>query len=295
MLRILAPAKLNLHLEILAREESGFHQLETLFCALDLADELELALTDTPAVELHVEGEELGAPEDNLVHRAARAFFAESGVGGGVHIRLHKHIPVGAGLGGGSSDAAATLVALDRLHREPLGARRRLALGARLGSDVPFFLCGSPLALAWGRGGRLLPLEPLPAAEVLLVVPPGTVATAAAFAELAARRAARDAEAAVRVLRLQRFASWDDVAGHATNDFEDVVLPRLPELYRARDILRAEGALFTLLTGSGSVYFGVFRDGGALRRAAAAIALGLPGVRTLATRTAAPAAPPPFG
>ena len=295
MLRISAPAKLNLHLEILAREESGYHQLETLFCALELADELDLELTGAAGVELHVEGADTGSPEDNLVHRAARAFLEESGVGGGVKLTLRKRIPVGAGLGGGSSDAAATLLALDRLHREPLGARRRLALGARLGSDVAFFLCGSPLALAWGRGDRLLPLEPLPAADVLLVVPPGAVATAAAYGELAALRRERNLPPTPRVLRLHRLASWEDVASHATNDFEDVVLPRLPELYQARDLLRGEGALLTLLTGSGSVYFGVFPDGSRLQRAAAAIEAALPNVRTIATRTAAPAAPPPFG
>src|SRR3972149_1737728 len=118
MLRVLAPAKLNLHLEILAREADGYHQLETLFCALELADELELEQTAS-GVELSVEGDTpanpsgMGAVAENLVYLAAQLFLRETGVTGGVRIRLRKRIPIGAGLGGGSSDAAATLLALD--------------------------------------------------------------------------------------------------------------------------------------------------------------------------------------
>lgn len=295
MIRVPAHAKLNLRLEVLAREETGFHQIETLFCALELADELTVELTRTPGIELTVTGAELGPPQDNLVQRAATAFFAASGAPGGARISLHKRIPAGAGLGGGSSDAAATLGALDVLHRDALGVKGRLAVGARLGSDVPFFLCGSPLALAWGRGGRLLPLEPLPAAEVLLLVPEHGVPTAEAYATLAAARAGTDRTPEPRVVRLHRLGDWHDVARHARNDFEPVVLPRIPELAGAREVLHRHGALFSLLTGSGAVYYGVFADAGRLHAAARDLATSHPGLRTLATRTASPPAPPPFG
>lgn len=295
MIRVPAPAKLNLRLEVLAREESGYHQLETLFCALDLADELTVELTRAAGIELTVTGAELGPLGDNLVHRAAAAYFAASAVTGGARITLHKRIPAGAGLGGGSSDAAATLSALDALHHDALGAKGRLALGARLGSDVPFFLCGSPLALAWGRGGRLLPLEPLPAADVLLLVPAHGVSTAEAYAALAAARPPAQSTPEPRVVRWQRLADWHDVARNARNDFELVVLPRIPELAGARDVLHRHGALFSLLTGSGAVFYGVFTDAGRLHAADRELATSHAGLRTIATRTAALPAPPPFG
>jgi len=298
VVRVLAPAKLNLHLEILAREDSGYHQLETLFCALELADELELEPA-AGGVELVIEaatpeaGAGLGRVTDNLVYRAAQLYLAQVGLAEGVRIRLHKRIPVGGGLGGGSSDAAATLLALDRMHRDRLGARGRLRLAAQLGSDVPFFLCGSPLALAWGRGGRLLPLEPLSSLPVLLLLPGQGVATGEAYAELDRRRQGTATATPPEVLRTSRLTDWDHLARHARNDFEDVVFELLPQLAAAKQALLREGAVMAQLTGSGSTVFGVFRDQGRLQRAAdAAAALG---IRTLLTRTACPPSPPPFG
>jgi 4-diphosphocytidyl-2-C-methyl-D-erythritol kinase len=297
MVRVHAPAKLNLHLEVLAREESGFHQLETLFCELELADELEFE--PSPAgIELVLEGAapgigDIGATEDNLVFRAASLFLQDTGVAEGVRIRLRKHIPVGGGLGGGSSDAAATLLALDRMHRGRLGEHGRLRLGARLGSDVPFFLCGSPLALAWGRGGRLLPLEPLPSLPVLLLLPGSGVSTAAAYQALDRLRGGRQTGGEPSVLRGSLLTDWDYLAHHSRNDFEEVVFEQLPALATARQLLLDQGALLARLTGSGSSIFGVFRDRGRLQRAAeAAASLGL---ESLETRTACPPNPPPFG
>jgi len=142
MVRRGAPAKVNLSLRVLARERSGYHQLETLFCALELRDEIEIE-RGGGALSLQVEGAELGPPEENLVHRAAVAFHDAAGIRPDTRIRLRKRIPAGAGLGGGSSDAAATLAALNALHGAPLGPTHLLRLGAELGSDVPFFLCGS--------------------------------------------------------------------------------------------------------------------------------------------------------
>jgi 4-diphosphocytidyl-2-C-methyl-D-erythritol kinase len=298
MVRVNAPAKLNLHLEVLAREESGYHQLETLFCELELADEL--VLEPAPAdVQVTLESATsdiaaaIGPPEHNLVFRAARLYLQETGVHEGVRILLRKRIPVGGGLGGGSSDAAATLLALDRMHRGRLGEQGRLRLGARLGSDVPFFLSGSPLALAWGRGGRLLPLEPLPCLPVLLLIPGRGMSTPTAYEALDRARAAHPFSAEPGVLRPSLLADWDYVAHHSRNDFEQVVFEAMPELADAHELLRQHGALLARLTGSGSTVFGVFREQGKLQRASAAAA-GL-GFASLQTRTACPPNPPPFG
>ncbi|NJD11061.1 MAG: 4-(cytidine 5'-diphospho)-2-C-methyl-D-erythritol kinase [Gemmatimonadetes bacterium] len=298
MIRVLAPAKLHLHLEILAREESGYHQLETLFCELELADELELepvarGVDVVLAATTPDASAALGPVPDNLVYRAARLYLEETGVGEGVRIRLTKRIPVGAGLGGGSSDAAATLLALDRLHRDRLGNAGRLRLGARLGSDVPFFLCGSPLALAWGRGGRLLTLEPLPPHPVLLLLPEERMSTAEAYAAVDRRRAGQEAGPEPSVLRPGRLGDWEHIARHARNDFEAVVFERHPHLAEAKRLLQREGALLALLTGSGSTVFGIFRDQGKLHRAVAAAETA--GLHTIVTRTVCPPSPPPCG
>ncbi len=206
--RITAPAKVNLRLRVLAREASGYHSLETVFCAISLADTLTVRRSE-PGIRLIVEGAvDTGPPERNLVVRAAERMEQELGSGLGVEIHLHKQIPAAAGLGGGSSDAAACLRALNALLGEPIAPERLLQMGAELGSDVPFFLCGSPLALAWGRGERLLPLPPLPERCVLVAYPGEPISTADAFARVAERRVDSAGPEAFS-FPLNALGSWD--------------------------------------------------------------------------------------
>ncbi|RPH32364.1 MAG: 4-(cytidine 5'-diphospho)-2-C-methyl-D-erythritol kinase, partial [Chloroflexi bacterium] len=160
---IAAHAKLNLFLRVLSREADGFHGLETLFCLVDLADRLQVERRDGKAITIEVEGADVGPPESNLAVRAAALVLAATGERFGVHLTLTKRIPVQAGLGGGSSDAAAALIAVNHLANGAIPRHELLQFAARLGSDVPFFLSGAPLALGWGRGERLLQLPPLPA------------------------------------------------------------------------------------------------------------------------------------
>lgn len=303
-----APAKLNLFLRILAREESGFHQIETLFCALELCDEVEVERSTGP-IDITVKAEatagnsiatQLAAsPRDNLVHRAARAFFDKTGLDGGATITLTKRVPSAAGLGGGSSDAAATLVALNELYGRPLQRDDLLAIAATLGSDVPFFVCGAPLALAWGRGTRLLPINTLAQKSVVLVASNESVGTADAYNDLAQHRAQRNPrEQLDPIIRdLAALHDWSDVAYGSVNDFEAVIFARIPELSRIRDDLARHGAIMARMTGSGSVVFGVFDDDERAEAAAHAIANDFRNVRTILTRTATHdvslSAPPP--
>jgi 4-diphosphocytidyl-2-C-methyl-D-erythritol kinase len=254
---IAAPAKLNLWLRVLERMESGFHSLETLFCAVSLEDRIHIQ-PGPPGVRLTVAGPvDLGPPERNLVHRAAALYLATSEKEGGVDIRLDKRIPAAAGLGGGSSDAAATLRALNVLFDSPLSDGDLLTLGSELGSDVPFFLCGSPVALAWGRGERLLALPPLPARRVLIAHPGEPMPTTEAFARLAALRS-DGYRAPLAKVHAHQLASWEAVAALAWNDFEPVALAMVPVLEPALELLRNAGAVPTLLSGSGAAIFGVF-------------------------------------
>jgi len=281
---VLAPAKINLRLRVLAREETGFHQLETLFCALGFADRLEIQ--DGDGLRLSVTGADVGPPEGNLVFRAARAFFRETGIDEAASIRLHKTIPAGAGLGGGSSDAASCLLALNQRFDRPLAPGTLLRIAADLGSDVPFFLVDSPIALAWNRGDRLLPLPPPPAAPVLLVIPDFPISTPAAYRDLAIHRAATGApDAGPLVLDRRAFDSWTDLAALAVNDFEPPTFARFPELARIRDTLCDEEAILALLSGSGSALFGIFADRDRRDLAADRIRQRFPRLRLIPTET----------
>jgi 4-diphosphocytidyl-2-C-methyl-D-erythritol kinase len=281
-LTLRAPAKVNLRLSVLAREMSGYHQIETVFHALDLADELTATAADGD-IQLTVDGHDAGPVADNLVMRAARLFQEASGETIGVQFRLAKRIPAGAGLGGGSSDAAAALLAMNTLCREPLAPDALIALAATIGSDVPFFLCGSPHALAWGRGNRLLTLPPLPSRPVLVVAPPFASPTAEAYRRLAETP---PPPAPARTWSYPALVHWDDVAAAAVNDFEPVFLPDHPPLQAALDALHSAGAAPALLAGSGSALFGVFRDEATRKDAARHMARTWPELRLIQTRTA---------
>lgn len=293
-LRQHAHAKLNLSLRVLAREQSGYHQIETLFCALALADAIDIVPRDDDVVTLDVAPDDTGHRPDlgptplNLAWRAADSFRRTTGCGG-VTITLTKRIPHGAGLGGGSSDAAAVLRAMNALRGQPLSADALFQLGAQLGSDVPFFLSAASLALGWGRGGRLLPLAPLPPATVLLAVPAEKVPTADAYAALAHARTSApeqqslDPAMTAAVLTVPR--TWQEAGRMAVNDFEDVVFRQIPLLADLRAELAHTGASVARMTGTGSVVFGVFEDPDDAARARRAIEDRHGGVRIMVTTT----------
>lgn len=251
-----AQAKVNLALRILAREDGGYHQLETLFARIDLADSVRVA-TDTAGRELTLEGADVGPPERNLAWRAAEAFMAEAGWPRGFAIHVEKRIPVGGGLGGGSADAGAVLRILNAIAPRPLADATLFTLAYRLGADVPFVTLDAPYALAWGRGERLLALNPLPAREVLLCLPPFGVETAAAFGWIDAQRREEPlrAPAPMRARDLDR---WDGVTRIAENDFETPVIHRHPGIAACLEALGAAGARIARMSGSGSTVFGVF-------------------------------------
>ena len=222
--RVVAQAKVNLFLRVLAREAGGHHQLETLFQRLELGDDVRVRV-DVPGRALDCRGAEVGPVEHNLAWRAALAYADAAGWPAGFALEVDKRIPVGGGLGGGSADAGAVLRCLDALAPRPLGGHALLALAATLGADVPFLTAEAPLALAWGRGERMLALPALPERHAHLALFDEGVSTADAFAQLAERRAARGERPNPVVWTVERLSRWDDVALVATNDFEDVVLP----------------------------------------------------------------------
>ena len=253
-----AHAKANLFLRVLGREADGYHSLETLFCRLELADTLTAERGEGRGVTLTVDGLECGPIEQNLARRAAEAVLQLVRVPFGVRLTLHKRIPVGAGLGGGSADAAAALAAVNQLAEHSVPRAELFHLAARLGADVAFCFSEASLALAWGRGERLMLLPALPSAPVLLVTPAAPVRTAQAYGWLDEARSGTIRRGAL-ALDGAALAGWSDVARMAGNDFESVVFGRLPQVREAFEALARTGPLLCRMTGSGSTLLAVYR------------------------------------
>lgn len=256
-----AAAKLNLFLRVLAREEDGYHAVETLFCRIGLADTLTVEPRDSAGITLAVEGSgpEVGPDEENLAVRAARLVLDATGNRFGVAITLTKRIPVAAGLGGGSSDAAAALQAVNALAGNAIPRHELFQFAARLGADVPFFLSGASLALGWGRGERLFVVPPLPRAPVLVLCPPIAIRTVEAYGWVDQVRAGAGRRGAV-ALDLEALASWGSVGRMAGNDFEVPVFGKHPEVRAAYEALAETQPVVCRLSGSGAALFAIYRS-----------------------------------
>ena len=287
--RVAAHAKLNLVLRILARETSGYHQIETAFALLELADELEVRRVES-GVALEVDGPDLGPADDNLAVRAARAVLEATGNRFGVALRLTKRIPVRAGLGGGSSDAAAALHAVNALAGNPVPRHELLHLATRLGADVAFCASGAPLALAWGRGERLFRAPAPPAAPALIAVPSIAVATPDAYRWWDEANPTPVSRGPV-VLDVEALATWGSIGRLGGNDFESPVFAKHPELRALYERLAGTGPVWVRLCGSGSAVAAVYKK--EKERDDAAERVGTKGQRLIATTTRATAAPAP--
>lgn len=261
VLDVAAHAKVNLSLRVLAREADGYHNIETLFCRISLADSVRVERTAAAGVTLEVTGADTGTVDENLAVRAARIVIEATGVKFGVHIALTKRIPVRSGLGGGSSDGAATLLAVNQLAGNAVPRHELLQMAARLGSDVPFFVSGGGLALAWGRGERMLRLPPLPPSPALVLLSSVGVSTPEAYRWVDATQQGQARRGAL-ALDLEAVSSWGSIARLAGNDFESAVFGHHPELKRAFEILAGTHPLLCRMSGSGSALFAVYRSEG---------------------------------
>jgi 4-diphosphocytidyl-2-C-methyl-D-erythritol kinase len=261
--RIQAQAKLNLHLRILNREESGFHTIETIYHLIEYADEVKVSIENDGRRVLDVNGADLGSVESNLAYRAVLAYYDACNWPPGFTIEVDKKIPAGAGLGGGSADAAAVLRALDSLHRQPLGDKRLIGIGASLGADVPFLVSSEVMALAWGHGERMLGLAALPQRDVLLVTPDFQVSTADAYSWVDADRPsggeiAEHSASDLLLISDEMLSSWKSVAKLNRNDFIAPVADRHPEIRTYLENLNGTGSFLASMTGSGSTLFGLY-------------------------------------
>ena len=258
-MQLFAPAKINLYFKILRRREDRFHEIETLMAPISLWDELTIEPNEKDnRIEFSCDDPTLLAGEDNLVLRAARSFFAELKAKPRVRIELRKKIPHGAGLGGGSSDAASTLLGLNEVHDRPLTPVRLTTLAAAIGSDVPFFLGGSA-ALCRGRGEIVEPVANLRRLPLLLFKPDFGVPTPWAYEQWHESRELPGVSYAAQVIGQQRFS----------NDLERPVFEKYVFLARMKEWLRPQPEVAAaLLSGSGSTVFAVLRDSAAAKKLA---------------------------
>jgi 4-diphosphocytidyl-2-C-methyl-D-erythritol kinase len=265
-----AYAKVNLRLDVLGRRADGYHELRTIFQAISLHDTLVLETKREPGIELRIAGNSqlAGEPgQDNLVHRAIEELGREIGLQQGVHAVLTKRIPVGRGLGGGSSDAAAALVGLLRLTGKRIAAARLLEIASGLGADVPFFLHGGR-ALGIGRGDEIYPLPDVVRRQLLVISPHEiSVPTKDAYEWLS-----QELTNGEDPTKLMRFCAlcWRPQGGALSNDFEAAVFPRYSRLAAIKRELLQQGAAEASLAGSGSAVFGIYQHPAKARRAARA-------------------------
>ncbi|MEO8594535.1 MAG: 4-(cytidine 5'-diphospho)-2-C-methyl-D-erythritol kinase [Candidatus Solibacter sp.] len=265
--RVRALAKINLDLRVLGKRPDGFHELRTIFQTVSLYDTLEISYAASRQTEITLNDDLQIA--DNLVVRAARLLMESIGVSGRVEMRLVKRIPMGAGLGGGSSDAAAVLLALPALAGWSVDLPKLSAIGEQLGSDVPFFLLGGA-AVGIGRGSELFPLPDLPSRQGLLAAPGVHVDTAQAYRDLSPRLTTELQQNKIFSFQAVTWGSAGGGPGRlaaARNDFESVVFEQHPDLARYKKKLLSAGADAALMTGSGSALFGLFPDRNGINRA----------------------------
>ncbi len=254
-----ALAKINLFLRVFSRDDEGYHGLETLLCLIGLGDILTAARREGNGVTIEVVGPDVGPDEENLAVRAATRVLQATGNHFAVHLRVEKRIAVRAGLGGGSSDAAAALHAVNSLAGNVVPRHELLQFAAQLGSDVPFFMTGAPLALAWNRGERMIRLPPLPPSPALLVIPDVPIATPEAFSWIDQSRTSGTRRGAV-ALDLAALSQWGDIGRMAGNDFESAVFGRHSQIRAAFEALAATKPLVCRMSGSGSTLFGIYRS-----------------------------------
>ncbi|MBN1471207.1 MAG: 4-(cytidine 5'-diphospho)-2-C-methyl-D-erythritol kinase [Syntrophaceae bacterium] len=256
----IAPAKVNLFLRVLRKRTDGYHDIFSLMQKISLHDEL-IFSSRPKGIVLHCPGTNLPANKSNLVFRAAKAIFDYCNYVRGMEITLIKRIPMTAGLGGGSSDAATTLIALNKICSFKLKKSELIKIGSKIGADVPFFIFGNE-ALATGIGDKLKHLRKLPSLHLLLIKPGFELSTKMVYKNLNLRlTSGKNNYSIPRILDLS------DIIQVLHNDLESVSMKIHPELADLKKLLLSHGALGALMSGSGPTVFGLFRNGKEARKA----------------------------
>ncbi|MCL6582070.1 MAG: 4-(cytidine 5'-diphospho)-2-C-methyl-D-erythritol kinase [bacterium] len=256
---IRAPAKINLGLSVLGKRGDGYHNIRTLFQAVSLSDELKF-WPAKEGIELICQGDEkIPSDQENIVWKAARLIMSSYCIPGGVRILIHKRIPLAAGLGGGSSDAAATLRGLTELFHLHLTTDELMAMGKQLGADVPFFLLGHPCALGEGIGAELTPMPPLPDSWIIILNPGFPILTQWVYTKTSLLLTKKSNHINMVQFFLKEH-NLSQIGYHLHNDLEAVVIERYPVVAELKNRLFSAGAVGAAMSGSGASVFGIFAD-----------------------------------
>ena len=252
-----APAKVNLFLEILGKRDDGFHEIETIMQEIDLADSLQFEETQE-GVKLECNDKNIPVNQDNLVCKAANLILKECGIKKGVLINLEKNIPVGAGLGGGSSDAATTLKALNSLWKVGLNNEELIEFAAKLGSDIPFFINGKT-ALCRGRGELITPVEVRNRMDYIILFPRVHISTETIYKNLKIdlTKKRKDVSFFLDALKYSEVAS---ISKLLFNRLEEIIFATYPDLLQVKSTLESFGFCGLSISGSGSAFFGLCND-----------------------------------
>jgi len=264
-MKILSPAKINLFLHIVGKRPDGYHNLVSLMCCVGLYDTVSFDF-DTAGISVVCGHPAVPKDNTNLACQAADRFLKKIDKTGGVTISIDKHIPVGAGLGGGSSNAAAVMLGLNRYYGHPLSRDELVAIGLSVGADVPFFIYQKP-AVATGVGEKLKPYKGLKPLSVLLVYPGFGISTAEMYKTINLRLT----KCGKKFNNISFYNQGFDIANHLCNDFETVAESRYPEIALIKAELLKHGAEGALMSGSGSSVFGLFVESEKARKAYGAL------------------------
>jgi len=248
-----SPAKVNLYLRVIRKREDGYHDILSLMQRISLCDELTFS-PSRDGIAVRCPGTPLPEDEGNIVYRAAAAFFSRTGLSPGVDITIRKRIPIAAGLGGGSSNAATTLMTLNEIHGFPMTQEELMKIGTLLGADVPFFIMGKTV-WASGIGDRFTQSSFIPDFRFVLINPGFEVSTKMVYQGLNLGLTKRRIHYSI-----PRFSTQEDVIGGLTNDLERVTVKLHPVLDEIKTLLLTSGARGALMSGSGPTVFGVFTD-----------------------------------
>ncbi|MFC1532792.1 4-(cytidine 5'-diphospho)-2-C-methyl-D-erythritol kinase [Thermodesulfobacteriota bacterium] len=260
--RIKAPAKVNIRLKVTGCRPDGYHELVSIMVPVNLFDILELKSPFNGHIKITHEGFDVPSDESNLIWRAAESFMSRTGIDSGVSIKLIKNIPIAAGLGGGSSDAAATLLALNKIYSRPLSESGLHNLAINLGADVPFFLDCRP-SLVTGVGEILEPLDNWPEFWYVIITPPIRVSTSWAYGNLKLELTIGEYDYIVNFLKTDNFA----ISHILENDLEKVTSTSFPIINTLKKLLVDAGAAGAIMSGSGPSVFGLFLSPGKAKSA----------------------------
>ncbi len=264
-IKLKAMAKINLGLDVLRKREDGYHELRMIMQTVRLFDRIQLTVTETPGIRVKTNLSFLPVDEGNLVYRAAKLLMDEAQVKKGLFIHLEKHIPVAAGMAGGSSDAAAVLVGVNRLFHMGFTLEELMERGVRLGADVPYCILRGT-ALAEGIGEKLTALPAPPPCHVLIAKPKVHVSTKFVYGNLKAHELKEhpDIDGQIQALRDGDLYRMAELMG---NVLETVTIPAYPVVQEIKDIMKKQGAVNAMMSGSGPTVFGLFDDKTKARKA----------------------------